>query len=54
MYYANRCQNKARVAKLLSDKLDFKPKTVRRDDTKQLITNMKELMDNNTIIIMEL
>ena len=32
IYHANRNQKKARVAILVSDKLDFKPKTVIRDE----------------------
>ena len=30
-YHANGCQKKARVAILISEKLDFKTKTVKRD-----------------------
>ena len=33
--HANGCQKKARVAILISDELDFKTKTVTRDDNKQ-------------------
>ena len=32
VYYANRCQRKAGVAILTSEKLDFEPKTVTRDE----------------------
>jgi len=32
IYHANGCQKKDRVAILISDKLDFKPKTVKRDE----------------------
>ena len=31
-YYANGCQEKARIVILILDKLDFKPKTVTRDE----------------------
>ena len=79
--HANRHQKKAGVAIFLSDKLDFKPKTVIRDEethyiiikgsvqqdrtiiniyapnlkeakyVNQLITNIKKLIYNNTIIV---
>ena len=32
IYHTNGCQWKARVVILISEKLDFKPKTVTRDD----------------------
>ena len=32
IYHANGCQKKAEVAILLSDKLDFKTKTITRDE----------------------
>ena len=82
IYHANGEQKKARVAKLISDNLDFKIKTVSRDSeghyiiikgsihqedltivniyapnmvapkyTNQLITNIKKLIDSNTIIV---
>jgi len=80
IYHANGHQKKAVVAILMSEKLDFKPKTVIRDEegiyhnnvvyqkrsnnckylcpllesgqiNKQLISNLKRLIDNNTIIV---
>jgi len=81
IYHANEHEKKARVAILMSDKLDFKSKTITRDEEhyiiikgtiqpedltivniyapnlgspiyiRQLITNIKELIDNNTIIV---
>ena len=82
IYHANGHQKKAGVAILLSDKLDFKIKTVTRDEERhyiiikgsihqedltivniyapnvekpkyinQLISNIKKLIDNNTIIV---
>jgi len=81
IYDANRHQKKAGVAILITDKLDFKSKTVIRDEEghyiiikgsilqdetivniyapnlggakyiNQLITNLRKLTDNNTIIV---
>ena len=36
-YHANGCQGKAKVAILISDKLDFKTKTVTRDEGHSII-----------------
>ena len=82
IYHANGCQKKARVAILISEILDLKPKTVTRDEEghyilikgsiqqedltivniygsnlepqkyiKQLMTNIKKLIVNNTIMV---
>ena len=81
-YHANREQKKAGVAILISDKIDFKIKAVKRDkeghyimikgsiqeeditiiniyapnigaplDVRQMLTSMKEEINNNTIIV---
>ena len=82
IFYANRDQKKAGVAILLSDKIDFKTKAVKRDKeghytmikgsiqeeditiiniyapnigvpqyVRQMLTNMKREINNNTIIV---
>ena len=85
IYHANGHQKKAEAAILMSNKLDFKPKTIIRDEEehyiilkgsiqqedltiiniyapnmgapkyiKQLITNIKKLINNNTLILRDL
>ena len=82
IFHANRDQNKAEVATLISDKIDFEIKAMKRDEeghyimikgsiqeeditiiniyapnigaqqyVKQMLTNMKEEINSNTIIV---
>ena len=43
MFHANRDQKKAGVAILISDKIDFKTKAVKRDTTRRTLHNDKRI-----------
>ena len=43
IYHANRCQKKVRVAILISDKIDFKTKTITRDKEGQHIIRKRTI-----------
>ena len=48
--HANGCQKKTGVAILMSDKLDFKPKTVTSDEEGHYIMIEASMQDNLTIV----
>ena len=51
IYHANGHQKKARVAILVSDKLDFKPKTVTRDEEGYYIIKKGSVQQEDLVII---
>ena len=52
IYHANGHQKKAGVAILISDKLDFKPNIITRDDEGHYIINKRSIQqDDLTIVI---
>ena len=50
-FHANGEQKKAGVAMLISDKIDFKIKAVKRDKEGQTLTDIKGEIDSNPVIL---